>query len=71
VPACKPENHWKLESRLRNAAGDFRWHFGRAVRVRGEHGQIVQWAGTSTDIHARKCDAAGHDLQSPLRTIIN
>ncbi|HEY1800418.1 MAG TPA: PAS domain-containing protein [Terriglobales bacterium] len=39
---------------LRASDQTWRWHFTRAVAVRGEHGKVVQWVGTCTDIHDRK-----------------
>ncbi len=32
----------------------YRWHLGRALPMRDETGEIVMWAGTSTDIHDYK-----------------
>ncbi|GAB7364411.1 hypothetical protein MBLNU230_g4953t1 [Neophaeotheca triangularis] len=40
-----------VEYRCKSAAGDWRWMMGRAVPMRGKHGEIVQWFGTCTDIH--------------------
>ncbi len=43
------------EFRLRAAAdGGYRWHLSRAVPIRDEDGRVVQWYGTSTDIHDQK-----------------
>ena len=45
---------YTAEFRLRAASdGRFRWHLCRVVPIRHE-GQVVQWYGTSTDIHDRK-----------------
>lgn len=43
-----------IEYRFRNHAGDYRWMLGRGLPSRNEHGEILQWIGTSTDIHAHK-----------------
>ncbi len=40
--------------RLRNAAGEYRWHLARALPLRGADGNIRQWIGTSTDVHDRR-----------------
>jgi PAS domain S-box-containing protein len=32
----------------------YRWHIGRALPLRDEHGEIVKWFGTSTDIDDQK-----------------
>ena len=45
---------FEIECRLRNAAGDYRWMLGRALPSRNEHGAIIQWIGTYTDIHEHK-----------------
>ncbi len=43
--------HYQIEYRFKFPASDsYRWHLGRAVPVRNEHGEIVRWFGTSTDI---------------------
>jgi len=44
----------QIEHRLRRADGEFRWHLTRAVPLRNEKGEVVQWIGSSTDIHDRK-----------------
>ena len=41
----------QLAIRIRRKDGDFRWHMNRSVPIRNEAGDIVQWFGTSTDIH--------------------
>ena len=42
------------ELRLRDAAGSYRWHLGRALPLRSESGGIVRWLGTFTDIDEQK-----------------
>lgn len=43
---------FEVDYRLRRAAGpDYRWFQTRATPVRGEGGAILEWLGTSTDIH--------------------
>ncbi|MDJ0364627.1 PAS domain-containing sensor histidine kinase [Hymenobacter sp. H14-R3] len=44
----------ELECRIRNQTGDYRWMLGRALPSRNEAGEVVQWIGTYTDIHAHK-----------------
>ncbi len=44
----------EIECRIRNQAGDYRWMLGRALPSRNEQGEVVQWIGTYTDIHAHK-----------------
>ncbi|TDN39650.1 PAS domain S-box protein [Hymenobacter sp. UV11] len=45
---------FEVECRFRNQAGDYRWMLGRALPSRNEQGEVVQWIGTYTDIHAHK-----------------
>jgi diguanylate cyclase (GGDEF)-like protein/PAS domain S-box-containing protein len=40
--------------RLRSATGDYRWVEERGVPVRDEHNSIVEWIGTSADIHEKR-----------------
>ncbi len=47
-------NPYEIEFRLRRADGDFRWFLARAVPARDEHGQIIRWIGTNTDVHDQK-----------------
>ncbi|AFZ30629.1 multi-sensor hybrid histidine kinase [Gloeocapsa sp. PCC 7428] len=42
---------YQAEFRLKHQATDaYRWFLSRAIAIRNEQGQIVQWFGTSTDI---------------------
>jgi PAS domain S-box-containing protein len=45
---------YEAEFRFRRHDGVYRWFMARAVPVKDEDGQIVQWIGTTTDIHERK-----------------
>jgi len=45
---------YEVEYRFKNQAGDYRWMLGRALPSRNEHGEIIQWIGTCTDIHEHK-----------------
>lgn len=40
-----------FEHRFRKSNGDYRWQLSRAVAQRDDQGTILQWVGTSTDIH--------------------
>ena len=42
------------EVRHRGADGQYRWFLVRSVPLRDEHGNILKWFGTLTDIHDRK-----------------
>jgi PAS domain S-box-containing protein len=45
---------FEMEARFRRVDGEYRWLLIRTVPVRDEHGQIVKWFGTSSDIDDRK-----------------
>ena len=46
---------YEVEYRLYHApSGSYRWFIGRASPYRDEAGKIVNWYGTSTDIHEQK-----------------
>ncbi|MES2441472.1 MAG: PAS domain-containing protein [Pseudomonadota bacterium] len=58
---------YEAEFRLRDAAGDYRWHIARAVPQRGDDGAILRWFGTNTDIHDQMATAqALADLNATL-----
>lgn len=76
---------WEDTFPLRRHDGEMRWHLSRAVPVRNEHGEIVRWFGTNTDITERtKMEKAlkeadrrkdeflamlAHELRNPLAPI--
>lgn len=46
---------WEDEFRLRRGSdGALRWHLSRAMPLRDEHGRIVRWFGTNTDIEDQR-----------------
>ncbi len=45
----------EMEHRFKRADdGTYRWHLTRGIPRRDEHGRIVQWVGTCTDVHDQK-----------------
>lgn len=59
------ESPWTAEVRLRNAAGEYRWHLGRAVG--GYHrGDTKTWVCTAIDIHDRKVAEDARERASTL-----
>ena len=52
--AVRTGTPYEIEYALRRHDGEYRWHLGRALPIRDEHGNIVRWFGTNTDIHERK-----------------
>jgi PAS domain S-box-containing protein len=65
---------FEVEYRFRSRDGEYRWHLGRAIPIRGDDGEIEFWIGTATDIHDRKLVeeqrafiiAAGDELSGTL-----
>ncbi len=49
--ALRAQVPFEIESRFRDQHGQYRWHFSRAVPMRGPLGQILMWIGSHTDIH--------------------
>lgn len=48
-------HEWKADYRLKNVlTGEYRWFTGVTIPVRNQHGEIVRWIGTATDIHEQK-----------------
>ncbi|MCU1591125.1 MAG: signal transduction histidine kinase [Frankiales bacterium] len=41
---------YEIESRIRRADGEYRWHLCRSLPVRGPDGRPLKWIGTGTDI---------------------
>lgn len=41
---------WEDTFLLRSAGGNYRWFLSRAQPIRDEHGTVVRWFGTNTDI---------------------
>ncbi|BAZ26905.1 multi-sensor hybrid histidine kinase [Kalymmatonema gypsitolerans NIES-4073] len=39
---------------MRRADGAYRWHLHQAVPLKNEHGQVIKWFGTATDIENQK-----------------
>jgi PAS domain S-box-containing protein len=46
--------NYSTEYRLRRHDGVYRYHLARAVPVRNDAGEIIEWVGAITDIHDRK-----------------
>ncbi len=77
---------WEDTFPLRGKDGDYRWFLSRALPIRDEQGNIVQWFGTNTDIEDLKQarEAAetanrvkdeflanvSHELRTPLNAIM-
>jgi PAS domain S-box-containing protein len=46
--------NFEFEHRVRRADGQYQWFIVRALPLRDEHGKILRWFGTCTDITERK-----------------
>jgi PAS domain S-box-containing protein len=44
---------WEDTFPLRSKDGEYRWFLSRALPIRDEHGNVVRWFGTNTDITER------------------
>ena len=44
----------KVEHRLQDKHGVYRWYLTRGVPVRDEQGRLTKWIGTTTDINDLK-----------------
>jgi PAS domain S-box-containing protein len=50
--ALQTGESFEIKNRFRRASdGQYRWHLSQALPLRDEHGQIVHWVGSNTDIH--------------------
>ncbi|MBC8135911.1 MAG: PAS domain-containing protein [Fibrella sp.] len=65
--AIETGSEWELEYRLKRYDGVYRWHLGRCVPERNEHGTITYWFGSATDIH--DLNMARDDLRRNRSTI--
>jgi len=53
-----------IEHRMRRHDGEYRWHLCRALAQKNDKGEILQWVGTSNDIHDQKT------FQKRLETLV-
>lgn len=52
--AVKEGSIYEIEHRIKMKDGSFRWHLSRGIPKKDASGKVMQWYGTSTDIHERK-----------------
>lgn len=60
--SLKTGEDYEIEYRLRRHDGKYRWHLGRAMAVRNDKGDIINWIGTNTDIHEQKHQSQYQDF---------
>lgn len=52
--ALEGKSEYNTEYRVKMADGSYRWHIARAVPIKNDAGNIVEWIGTTTDIEDQK-----------------
>jgi PAS domain S-box-containing protein len=58
---------WEDTFPLRGADGHYRWFLSRAVPIRDEHGTVLRWFGTNTDVTEQKqAEAAIRQLNAEV-----
>lgn len=77
VQSLKTANTYKSEVRLKDRAGDYRWHSVVSHPVLDVEYKILKWVGAFTDIHDQKVKdekkdefmgIASHEMKTPLTT---
>jgi PAS domain S-box-containing protein len=58
---------YETEFRLRDRAGNFRWHIVRAVPIANDEGRILRWIGTNTEVEELR--ATREKLEALNRTL--
>ncbi|MCJ8210861.1 PAS domain-containing sensor histidine kinase [Mucilaginibacter sp. RS28] len=77
--SLKYSSPYEIEYRTkRGTDGTYRWHLAKALPLKNEHGEVIKWFGTNTDIHEQKesekkkdefISIASHELKTPLTTV--
>ncbi|WP_400193252.1 PAS domain-containing protein [Hymenobacter sp. B81] len=74
VAALASPDEWEREVRFRRHDGAYRRHLVRVVPIRDEAGQLLQWYGSATDVHAawlvdEQLRATDRELQEILKEV--
>jgi diguanylate cyclase (GGDEF)-like protein/PAS domain S-box-containing protein len=56
--AARTETPYQLDYRIRRYDGEYRWHAFRGLPIRDDHGVVVKWIGTATDIDDERRSSA-------------
>jgi diguanylate cyclase (GGDEF)-like protein/PAS domain S-box-containing protein len=48
--ASRTQTPYRVDYRIRRFDGEYRWHAFRGLPIRDDHGVVVKWIGTATDI---------------------
>lgn len=73
-------SNYEIEYQFRDRSGEeaYRWFLGRAIPVKDENEEVIQWIGTCTDINDFKqfqqqkdnfLGIASHELKTPLTSL--
>lgn len=76
----KNKSAYEIEYQFRDKSKEngYRWFLGRAVPIKDENGEVIQWIGTCTDIDEFKqfqqqkdnfLGIASHELKTPLTSL--
>ncbi len=66
----RQQRAYVVEFRLKMASGEYRWHLGRVVPLRGGSGELEGWLGAAIDIHERKrVESVQHFLAEASATL--
>lgn len=66
------------EVRLKNKAGEYRWHVTIGIPLRDDSGEIIKWVGSVADTHDQKLkeqkkdefiSIASHEMKTPLTSV--
>lgn len=52
--AVSERTSYETEFRIRRADGSYRWHLVRATPILDDHGTVIRWVGTNSDIDEQK-----------------
>jgi PAS domain S-box-containing protein len=52
--AVQNKNDYQVEYRVRRTDGQYHWHLTRGLPRFNEHGDVLMWVGSTTDIHEQK-----------------
>lgn len=74
------KSNYEIEYQFRDRSGEeaYRWFLGRAIPVKDENEEVIQWIGTCTDINDFKqfqqqkdnfLGIASHELKTPLTSL--
>lgn len=66
--AVQARTSFQYEVRLKNKAGEYRWHYAVGEPVKNESGEVVKYIGALTDVHIQKTFAEKLEKEVAERT---